>query len=203
MIQFHPIHKCSISLMYYYHFLSPLQNIFIFTFKTCHLFFVSSSPLLSSPLSVFDVFFVCQVVLLWLPLSLIMFKEAKRNVFVSSTCIHSPIPLLPPLSASISLAFSFLPPTCYMTSLPPPNLPCSHLSFCLFSVTHLASLFLLLHSFSIISPPSPLSIHSYGPSISIHPFTPLSTPTVPPLSVLSSQSLYPSDSRKCPSHSPT
>lgn len=92
--------------------------------------------------------------------------------------------LSPPPSFPLSWHPS-LPPLCHVFSL---------FSDCLFSchITHLlSSLSVPFTSIVLCSPLCP--IHS-------PPRPPL--PSLP-LSVLSLQSLYPSDSRKCPSHSPT
>lgn len=74
-------------------------------------------------------------------------------------------------------------------------------------ISPLLSLFLLHAFLSLNSSNHPLlsgslPLVTFSP-LCPSPLHPTHRPLLPPLSVLSSQSLYPSDSRKCPSHSPT
>lgn len=121
---------------------------------------------------------------------LIMFKISKRNYF----CLLHLHLLAYPSHSSLSL----------------------HRILFLFLACYMISSYIHCHSYNLNCPSSPLNVVVFAFLSAVHSLLHSSPvphcaslwlicppPLLSPLSVLSSQSLYPSDSRKCPSHSPT
>lgn len=168
------------------------------TFTICHRFCYFSFPL---PLVFWWYCDFCQAgCFLWL--FLFSHFVEKMNCFcllhpLSPTCYSSANIFICINLLYICLIFYLLSILSSSSTFRLTSLSLPHLKFVPFMTYRLWHEYHTMPLCLYVSPP--LSLCAHHPSF-LHPCPP---PTVPPLSILSSQSLYPSDSRKCPSHSPT